>query len=182
LEELNVDDHRRIATRSILVIGFGNTLLGDDAAGQHVALAVSQWNLSGVSAMAVHQLTPDLAEPLSRADLAIFVDAKLASEGDPVLVHPLEQSNRLGLAGHTSDPHALLALTSAVFGHHPQAFLVSVPALDFSLREGLTATASRGAAQALAQVAALIQADMVTLSYSRTSSNSRSMSSASRNA
>jgi hydrogenase maturation protease len=154
-----VDGRDGIATRNIVVIGYGNTLRGDDAVGQHVALAVSNWNVLGLTGVAVHQLTCDIAELLSRADLAIFVDAKLAGEPDLVEVRMLDPSNTPGLAGHTSDPRALLSLASAVFGHHPPSWLVSVPAVDFSLREGLSATAARGAADALARVAALIGAD-----------------------
>ena len=43
-----------------------------------------------------------------------------------------------------------------------------MPAVDFSIREGLSATASRGAADALAQVTALIEAEAqcpITLSH-----------------
>ena len=154
-----MDSHHRVATRNILVIGYGNTLRGDDGAGQHVALAASNWKVPGLAVEAVHQLTPDLAEPLSRADLAIFVDARLSRDGESVDVDPLDPSDTVGPDGHTSDPRSLLAIASAVFGHHPSAWLVSVPAVDFSLREGLSATASRGAAGALARVADLIAAD-----------------------
>jgi hydrogenase maturation protease len=156
---LIVDDRDGIATRCILVIGYGNTLRGDDAVGQHVALAVSNWNVPGLTVAAVHQLTPDLAEPISKVDLAIFVDAKLAGERDLVDVRMLAPSNSPGLSGHTSDPRALLSLASAVFGQHPRAWLATVPAVDFSLREGLSATASRGAADALARIASLIAAN-----------------------
>ena len=154
-----MDGRDGIATRKIVVIGYGNTLRGDDGVGQHVAFAVSSWKVPGLTVEAVHQLTSDLAEPLSRADLAIFVDAKLAGEPDCVEVRSLEASSTRGTFGHTSDPQSLLALASAVFGRHPRAWLVSVPAVDFTLREGFSANASRGAADALARVAALIDAD-----------------------
>ena len=144
------------ASGNILVIGYGNTLRGDDAVGQHVALAVSDWSVPGLTALAVHQLTSDLAEPLSTAQLAILVDARLAAEGDFVELHPLEPSTFVGLAAHASNPRGLLALALAVYGRHAPAWLVSVPAVDFSLREGLSATATRGAEDALAQIAALI--------------------------
>ncbi len=142
---------------SILVIGFGNTLRGDDAVGRHVALAVSDWQVPGLKVMAVHQLTADLAEPLARADLAIFIDAQLARGGDPVEIHPLEPSTCTGFAGHISDPQALLALASAVYGRHARAWLVSIPGDDFSLREGLSDTATRGAALALTKIAAIVE-------------------------
>jgi hydrogenase maturation protease len=154
-----VDDRDGIAKRCILVIGYGNTLRGDDAVGQHVALAISNWKVPGLTVTAVHQLAPDLAVPLSSAELAIFVDAKLACERDVVEVQMLAPSSAAGLAGHTSDPRALLSLALAVFGRHPRAWHVTVPAVDFSFREGLSAIASRGAADALAQIAALIDAE-----------------------
>jgi hydrogenase maturation protease len=158
VEELIVNGRHGLATRNILVIGYGNTLRGDDGVGQQVALAVSNWKVPGVAVEVVHQLTSDLAEPLSRADLAIFVDAKLAGDLDRVEIQSLEASSTPGAFGHTSDPQSLLALSSAIFGRHPRAWLVSVPAVDFSLREGFSATASRGGADALASIAALIDA------------------------
>jgi hydrogenase maturation protease len=140
-----------------LVIGYGNTLRADDGVGQRVAVAISAWDLPGVSSRAMHQLTPELAEPLSTADLAVFVDARLAEGGD-VLLSPLEPSATGGMMGHVCDPRSLLGLTRAMYGRHPRAWLVSVPAADFSLGEGLSATAAHGAADALERITALIEA------------------------
>jgi hydrogenase maturation protease len=152
-------DGRHTAARKILLLGYGNTLRGDDGVGQYVALSVASWNLPGLKVLAVHQLTTDLAEPLSKADLAIFVDAKTAGERDFVEVRSLKASNTPGTFDHTSDPQSLLALASVVFGRYPTAWLVSVPAVDFYQRVGLSATALHGAAEAIARVAALIDAD-----------------------
>jgi Ni,Fe-hydrogenase maturation factor len=110
-----------------------------------------------LTALAKHQLTPELAEPLSNVDLAIFVDARCGSDGDAVKIHALEPSNRAGLTGHTSNPEDLLALTHMVYGRHPTAWLVSVPGTDFSLHEGLSTTTSEHIAGAIAQIAALIE-------------------------
>jgi hydrogenase maturation protease len=151
-----VEGQNGTAAPKILVIGYGNTLRGDDAVGQRVAQVVSSWNRPGVTSIAVHQLTADLAEPLSKVDLVVFVDAKLARDEDSVAVQALEPSNATGSLGHTSDPRSLLALALAVFGRHPQAWLVSVPAVDFTLREGLSAVTSRAAEAAISQIAALI--------------------------
>jgi hydrogenase maturation protease len=152
------DDRHPATVGTILVIGYGNTLRADDGAGQRVALAISAWNLPGLSALAVHQLTPELAEPLSTADLAILVDARLAG-GGAVEVLPLEPSEFGGMAGHVSDPRKLLALTRAIYGRHPRAWLVSVPAADFAMGEGLSATAERGLEEAIAWITALINAE-----------------------
>ncbi len=142
----------------ILVIGYGNTLRGDDAVGQRVAAAVAKWQVSGLSVRAEHQLTPELAEPVSRADMVIFVDGKLAGEEDAVTVRGLEPSTHTDFVGHTSDPRGVLALAQAVYGRHAPAWLVLVPGLDFSLREDLSAAADRGVAEAIGRIAALIGA------------------------
>jgi hydrogenase maturation protease len=158
LEKLIVDVRNGIATRRVLVIGYGNTLRGDDGVGQHVALAVAKWNVPGLTVMTVHQLTAELAEPIASAKLAVFVDAKVAALGDLVEVHALQSANTDLSIGHTCDPRSLLALASAIYGRQPSAWVVSVPAADFSVREGLSATASRGVTLALARIAELIGA------------------------
>ena len=61
---------------TILVIGYGNTLRSDDGVGPRVAMAVASREWPGFNAIAVQQLTPELAEPLAAAELAIFVDAR----------------------------------------------------------------------------------------------------------
>jgi hydrogenase maturation protease len=158
VEELSVVERSASSEGNILVIGYGNTLRGDDAVGQHVALAISKWQMAGLSVRAAHQLTPDLAEPVSRAALVIFVDGQLAGEEDAVTVHRLEALPCTRYAGHTSDPRGVLALALAVYGRHAPAWLVLVPGLDFSTREELSATAARGIAEATGRVAALIDA------------------------
>lgn len=60
---------------SFLIVGHGNQLRGDDAAGAQVANAVARWNIPNVTAMTVHQLIPELAIEISRADYVIFIDA-----------------------------------------------------------------------------------------------------------
>jgi hydrogenase maturation protease len=155
MEKLTVDQSDSGFAPSMLVVGYGNTLRGDDAVGQHVALAVARWNLSGLTVKAVQQLTPDLAEPLSRTDIAIFVDARLAGAQDTIQVRQLAPSNRTGFPGHSSDPGSLLALALAVYGGQPRAYLVTVPGVDFSFHEGLSATASQGAALAVERIAAI---------------------------
>ena len=124
-----------------LVIGYGNSLRSDDGAGPRVAAAVASWDVPGLVAVAVHQLTPELAERLAFADLAIFVDARLASGAESVEVYPLETPAEVGIHGHVCDPRSLLALARAIYGRSPRCWLVTVPSTDFSLGEGLSKTA-----------------------------------------
>src|SRR5262245_16832288 len=95
----------RAAMAEVMVLGYGNTLRRDDAVGPLVAEAVSRWGRPDVVALAVPQLVPELAEPLSRARLAIFVDAALTGKVCEQLPTPCEPS-----LNHTGDPGWLLAL------------------------------------------------------------------------
>ncbi|MGF1587982.1 MAG: hydrogenase maturation protease [Pleurocapsa sp.] len=63
-----------------LVIGYGNTLRSDDGAGQSAANQIAAWGLPNVRSLAVHQLTPELAEDIANADTVIFVDAVISAK------------------------------------------------------------------------------------------------------
>jgi hydrogenase maturation protease len=140
-----------------LVVGYGSELRGDDAVGRLVARCVNGWGRHDVRALAVHQLTPELAEPLSEAEVVVFVDACADDGADLVRLRRLEAAP--GAApGHTSDPRWLLALTEALYGRRPEAWLVTVPAHNFDLCEGLSSAAKNGAAVALWEIYRLVRA------------------------
>ena len=63
-------------THGALIIGYGNVLRSDDGIGWHVAehLAADA-RFDGVTVLQRHQLTPELALDVSRADLVALVDA-----------------------------------------------------------------------------------------------------------
>ncbi len=147
-----------VGERPALVIGYGNTLRSDDAAGPLAAEVVRDWALPGVVALAVPQLTPELAEPLASVRLAVFVDARVDSNDGPAgvevsLVEPSETSSPFG---HIGDPGSLLALAQAAYGVCPVAWLVTVPAVELGLGEGLSVRASRGLDEALGRIADLL--------------------------
>jgi len=145
-----------------LVIGYGNPLRNDDGAGHHVATAVADWNMSDVEVLAVQQLTPELVEPLAKARLAIFVDACAAGPGDKLKVTPLEPAESVAVFGHTGNPQELLALTEAVYGHHPPAWSVLIPGRNFATGEDLSSLASNGIKETLNLIAALLRAERTT--------------------
>jgi hydrogenase maturation protease len=146
----------------IVVIGYGNPLRSDDAAGPRVAAAVGSWALPGVRAIAVHQLTPELVEPLWAARLAIFVDARRAEPGEAVRVQAIEPEAIASTFVHAYDAHGLLALARAVCGSCPRTWLVTVPASDFALGEGLSPTARSGLVEALHAIADLLSTTRLT--------------------
>jgi hydrogenase maturation protease len=140
-----------------LVIGYGSTLRGDDAVGPRAAAAVASWAIPGVTALALAQLTPELAEPLAAARTALFVDARLASVEEGVAVQPIEPAEGGMVLTHGGDPRQLLALARLAFGASPRSWLITIPAADFGLGAGLSPLAERGLEQALRWIAAKIR-------------------------
>lgn len=147
------------STSSALVIGYGNTLRKDDGAGPLVAETVASWNLPGVTSWAVHQLTPELAEEIAKVDMVLFIDASVLPLATPEIgqtqVEPDPKST--GMIGHVSDPGVILYLAEALYGKRPRAsWLITIPAADLEMGEGLSPTAQAGVNQALERVKALL--------------------------
>jgi hydrogenase maturation protease len=142
---------------ALLVIGYGSELHGDDAVGRRVADAVAGWGRPDMRALSVHQLTPELAEPLSEADAVVFVDACADGDADAIRLRLLE-ATPAAASGHISDPGWLLTLTEALYGRRPAAWLLTVPARDFALGDGLSAAARHGASVALREIDRLVRA------------------------
>jgi len=136
----------------LLVIGYGNELRRDDGVGPRAARAVAAWQLPGVEGVAAHQLTPELAERIGEAERVVFVDA---GQGDIVLVRPVGPGRTAQALGHTGDPRELLALAEALYGYHPEAWLITLPAPELGFGEGLSAAAEHGLAEALREVRAM---------------------------
>ena len=131
----------------VLVIGYGNELRSDDGVGPRVARAIAARKLREVEAICSHQLLPEMAELVAGARAVIFIDAAAVAE-DSVAVRPLDVATEEAALGHTSDPSWLLALTQALSGRVPLAWLVTVSAPNLDFGESLSASAERGAAEA----------------------------------
>ena len=104
-----------------LIIGYGNTLRGDDGAGPRAAEAVSAMNLPGVHALACPLLAPELADAVSQARVVLFVDAAVDSPRE-VRLRELQPSVSAQSLAHAADPAVILALARDVFGHAPKAW------------------------------------------------------------
>jgi len=140
-----------------LIIGYGNTLRGDDGVGPRVAEAIAGWGLPNVRAISTAQLTPELAEALAGAEVVIFVDAQIgqpASTG--VSFKPVAPDEKRLLNTHSGDPRRLLALTMQLYGRSPSAWLVAIPGVNFDFGETLSTLARRGMDEALQRIRALL--------------------------
>lgn len=142
--------------QATIVIGYGNPLRGDDAAGARVAAAAARWRLPGVRVVVAHQLTPELAEPLAGADRAIFIDARAGRGG--VRLRDLDPAESLSaLEVHIGDPSALLGLALALYGRAPRAWLITLPAAQFELGAPLSPLTRRALPVARRRIRQLIR-------------------------
>jgi hydrogenase maturation protease len=142
--------------KTVMVIGYGNDLRSDDGIGQRIANEIASWHLPSVESVAVHQLTPDLADSLASTDLAIFVDACLPVENFDVQVQSLAPACDIDTNVHTGNPRSLLALTEAIYGNCPQAWWVTIPGINFEVGDRLSRTAESGGAIALVKIVQIL--------------------------
>ena len=142
----------------VLIVGYGNTLRGDDGVGWHAAARLAgDPRLAGAEVLTRHQLTPELAEDVARASLVVLVDAH-SDGGAPgsVSVRPL-QPRREAAPGwsHHLDPDALAGLAGALYGTVPPVVLVSVGVASLAGGDRLSPAVRRalpGVVEAVARV------------------------------
>jgi len=139
----------------LLVIGYGNTLRRDDGVGPRVADAIAALALPGVRALACPLLTPELADPVSRARVAIFVDAAVDAPRQ-VQMRKLAPADSSQIMAHAASPATLLALARDIFGHAPEAWLLTIPAQDIGIGGELSAFTRCGLETAVEQIKRLV--------------------------
>jgi hydrogenase maturation protease len=142
--------------KSVVVIGYGNTLRGDDAAGRLVVEELAKRNIENVELVSVTQLVPELAALVARANAAIFVDACLESAAAPSEPQVVSEDSEGGEASHHTGPHEIMAIAQSCFHATPPAWLIRIPGVDFESTGRVSATARAGAVSAIDAVLNLI--------------------------
>lgn len=150
----------KISRRPTLIIGYGNPLRGDDAFGWHAAhrlIALAQGK--SVRVLPAHQLTPELAEPISDAELVIFIDA--SHQGEPGAWQCKDIARNVLLASDCSSAHyltpvALLVFARTVYGACPRALLFSFTTESFGCGETLTRSAKAALPEVLQRILAIL--------------------------
>ncbi len=125
----------------VFIIGYGNPLRGDDGLGWHaVQRLADSIHDPDVVISAVHQLTPDLAEPLSRSQIVIFIDAGCDNKGgDLVFRQVTPDSIPPQTFSHQLTPEVLLGMAKSLYGACSEASLLTLPGRSIEFGEGLSA-------------------------------------------
>jgi len=142
---------------SVLVIGYGNSLRGDDGIG--VAAAEQLRDIvqnSFVRILTCQQLTPELASEMSKADRVIMIDAAKGESPGRIRVRKIEPGDDSATFTHDLRPSTLLACSQELYGKCPTTFLVSVTGYSFDFSDELSDTITSVMPQVLARVRELI--------------------------
>lgn len=147
----------------VLIIGYGNPLRSDDGFGWHAAeIIASQFrDCPDIHVMSCQQLTPDLSDDLSCAELVVFIDAsRTLPPGELKIEELLDQSS--GDAPYTSafthhtSPSGLLHLCQDLWGRAPRAFLFTVGAFEYDQGEKLSGPVHRALDSVVSRIATMV--------------------------
>lgn len=114
----------------LLIIGYGSPLRGDDAVGFEAA--------ERLGGMALHQLTPELMEPISQAERVIFIDAKAGGDAGAIERREISAVPAKVAFTHQATPEGLLAGARALYGRCPAATLITIAGSDFEIGRPLS--------------------------------------------
>lgn len=138
-----------------LLIGYGNTLRGDDALGPMAAERLRAL-LPEAECVSCHQLGPELAGQMAAFDAVLFLDASCEGEPGTVCVEPLRPAARAASLTHHVHPATLLELTHTLYGHVPKAMLITGVGSSFDMREGTSGGLSDAASRALEEICRVV--------------------------
>jgi hydrogenase maturation protease len=129
---------------STLIIGYGNILRGDDGAGYFVAETVANWQIPHIRSLPTHQLLPEHAAAIAQVERVIFVDAVVGDRSKPEITLEPMTIGDAPMRSHYLTPQLLLSLTQKLYHAKPDAYLLTIPAADFTLGAELSAIACQG--------------------------------------
>jgi len=148
-------------TKSAVVVACGNTLRGDDGVAWQIGAGLEQFLLNtGVDVIFTQQLLPEHAEPLSRTDLAIFIDCSAVAEPGAVSTIQIRHSDCLPkIFTHHLDPASLLKLTQDIYRCTPtRAVVITIGGQSFELNETLSKPVAAAISIAKAAVCSMFPA------------------------
>jgi hydrogenase maturation protease len=127
-----------------LIVGYGNSLRGDDGAGYVAAeLLRGRLHVPDVEIRSQQQLLPELMEPMARAAHVVFIDASVSGRAGKFSKIPLRPAPACSRFTHHATPESLLAGVQRLYGHTPEATLYTIPGRNFELGQDLTPSVRR---------------------------------------
>jgi len=113
-----------------VIIGYGNSLRGEDAFGLDVIKELQKLSLKDTKLISAHQLTPEMTLELQEADEIIFIDTCHDEKNNYSLACSLAQQNNLNLSHHIS-PKTIIQMLNTLYGNHPDFYIYSMMSSSF---------------------------------------------------
>jgi hydrogenase maturation protease len=142
-----------------IILACGNPLRGDDGVALRIVCSLQGGYADfNTEICCAQQWAPELAESLSRAELAIFVDASAAiPPGEIHLKQVSARSEHSNPTTHSLDPEQLLNLARELYQSVPErAFLLTIGGASFEHGEQLSAVVRQAMPAASNQIKALL--------------------------
>ena len=148
-----------------IVLACGNALRGDDGIGLFLAHQLYGAICDAETEIVCsHQWLPEQAEDLSRAQVAVFIDASAAIAPGEIRIQPISGKNRktAGATTHSITPERLMSLARELFGAAPErAYLVTVGGASFEHGSEFSAPVRKAIPAALRQIQNLLSEESV---------------------
>ena len=144
--------------KKTLLIGYGNLDREDDGVAWHILTHVArrlhipfpedsteELDLldSNPAIYFSLQLTPEFAEEISRFERVCFIDAHTGNYPDDLNVQKVEPEFQRSPFTHHLTPQSCLSLSQSLYGHAPEAILVSVKGYSFNFSQSLSPTTQK---------------------------------------
>jgi hydrogenase maturation protease len=155
-----------------LIIGFGNPDRQDDGVAWHVLSALAErlgrtvsesidddLDRTGPSPnlVCMLQLTPEVAETLARYDRVCFVDAHTGAYEEDIRFETIEPDFQSSPFTHHMTPHTCLVLAETLYGHAPQATVVSVRGHQFGFSRNISPETTALAAETVKRIGSWLE-------------------------
>jgi hydrogenase maturation protease len=140
-----------------VVICYGNPLRGDDGLGWHVAQQLIDKGIENLDVITCHQLTPEIAEVISRSRAVVFVDASLEVQAGKITVRELAANLSSKNPSHHLEPAQVLAFSHSVYGRVPRAWVITVGVFNLEHSEHLSPQVAAAIPKVLAEVQRVLQ-------------------------
>ena len=136
---------------SILILGIGNPLRGDDGIGAYVCAQLEELNTPRLSVQTTHQLHTEWIFTFQQYDAVLLIDASLSDQD--VLIRPISRApaSSSNLSHHMAASQ-VAALTSLIVGSATRFFECAVPGDAFGLSDQLSEKGKMHADLAVAMI------------------------------
>lgn len=143
-------------TDAVLVVAWGNPLREDDGVAWHVLeglrLLKPRPGLPPLHLRHAHQLAPEMAESVSKAQGVVFIDARRDGTPGEVRCEEITPSAGSNPLAHSLSPQELLLYAQQLYGRAPRAVVLSIAGERFGMGEELSPVVRRALPRAIRAV------------------------------